>query len=288
MIVFLLPLAFLAGFALVESRDRHGSPSRVAGVVGAPAHAMLRGHATASSPVTPLATVQAYLRARQAPPPQIAQWACAEAESLGRSDVAAAIYYRFLAPLGLSPAPSPSLQSPAPATQESHGDGSSLPSTPSAPAPVTAPSSLISPIKGIEDPAWSAFVARLARAEPSFSSQRRVGRYHQSRTRLAELGFDAESLIGNPWAQDDALAADLVDGFSRARARGLLAAISQPVTLPGAGTDASAAPEITLSGLLGVLSVAGVEGLAGWLGSYEDRQRFPYTTNLFLQTNGMF
>ncbi len=280
MIAILLPLAALAFVLSLPRRHEHVTP-RPALPPAIPPHVAV-GFAPAWHPAqhsaiarAPMADLHACLARGQQPPPQLAQWACAEAEALGRYDVAAALHQRFVAPFMFPP--------PVPATPENPAGGSSPSSSPASvsPAPVAT-----SPIKGLEDSAWQALTAKLSRGETTFASQKRVGRYHQSRTRLRDLGLDPDALVGNPAAQDSALAADLVDGFQRARGKGLLAAIGQPIDVPGG--DPAAPSAVSLSGLLGVLSVAGVDGLAGWLSSPEDRQRFPYTTNLFLQTNGMF
>lgn len=295
MIAFLLPLAALA-FVLSLPRRRDASTYNAAMAwLDSPEGKRQLAHASqphvgfapsfqtqrhTASP-TPLGQTLELLRLHQPIPPVLAQWAIAEANALGRYDVAAALYQRFVAPYLLQPS--------APASQGNPADGSFSPSAQlaaSAPAPVAAPSP--SPIKGIDDAAWQALTAKLSRGESTFASQKRVGRYHQSRTRLRELGLDPDSLIGNAAVQDSALAADLVDGFQKARAKGLLGAIGQPSPVLPPSVDPAAAPPVSLSGLLGILSVAGVDGLAGWLSSPEDRQRFPYTTNLFLQTNGMF
>jgi hypothetical protein len=45
---------------------------------------------------------------------------------------------------------------------------------------------------------------------------------------------------------------------------------------------------ITLSGLLGISSTAGIRGAAKWLESASDRERFPGTTKAFESTNGLF
>ncbi len=46
--------------------------------------------------------------------------------------------------------------------------------------------------------------------------------------------------------------------------------------------------QVTLSGVLGVIQAAGLEGAAAWLESPDDRRRFPGTTAAFLRTNGAF
>lgn len=45
---------------------------------------------------------------------------------------------------------------------------------------------------------------------------------------------------------------------------------------------------LTLSGLLGLSSAAGIKGAKSWLKNPADRERFPHTTETFLKTNGLF
>jgi len=45
---------------------------------------------------------------------------------------------------------------------------------------------------------------------------------------------------------------------------------------------------LTMSGLLALVSQAGIKGAKGWLNKPKERERFPYTTQTFLETNGIF
>ena len=45
---------------------------------------------------------------------------------------------------------------------------------------------------------------------------------------------------------------------------------------------------LTLSGLLGLASQAGIKGAKGWITNPKERERFPHTTQIFLETNGIF
>lgn len=45
---------------------------------------------------------------------------------------------------------------------------------------------------------------------------------------------------------------------------------------------------LTMSGLLGLVSQAGIKGAKGWLAKPQERERFPHTTQTFLETNGIF
>jgi hypothetical protein len=141
-----------------------------------------------------------------------------------------------------------------------------------------------SPLSSVTDDAWSDFVFRLARESPTFDSSRHIGQYRQRRDRLAELGIDPASLHGSPSAQRAALDVDLADAHGHAVAGGLLEYLGSPIVVPG-----HECPEkITLSGVLGVIQCAGLEGAAGWLAKASDRRRYPHTTQAFLRSNGAF
>lgn len=142
-----------------------------------------------------------------------------------------------------------------------------------------------SPIPGVPDGAWRNFVVLLARESPQFSSSRHVGQYRQRRERLAELGINPASIADSPEAQRSALDADLANAHQHAVDGELFAQhLGRPVILPGV----EGALTITLSGVLGVIQCAGLEGAAGWLERANDRKRYPHTTQAFLHTNGVF
>ena len=142
-----------------------------------------------------------------------------------------------------------------------------------------------SPLVGVSDDAWRTFVTRLERESPLFSSSRHVGQYRHRRERLAELGVDPNALLGSAQAQRAALDADLVDAHHHAAEGGLLGEhVGRPVVIPGRdGTET-----ITTSGVLGVIQCAGLENAVGWLERSNDRKRYPYTTQVFQRTNGVF
>lgn len=149
-------------------------------------------------------------------------------------------------------------------------------------AGVFAPGSALG---GVSDDAWRAFVVRLEREAPTFSSSRHVGQYRQRRERLAELGISPSALHGSASAQRAALDADLVDAHGHALAGGLISEhLGRAITIPGH----DGAERITLSGLLGVVQCAGLEGAVGWLERPNDRKRYPHTTQAFLHTNRIF
>lgn len=142
-----------------------------------------------------------------------------------------------------------------------------------------------SPLPGVPDEAWRQFVAVLSRESPAFSSSRHVGQYRQRRERLAEVGIDPQTLHGAAAAQRQALDIDLADAYQHAAAGGLLAEhLGRPIAIP----DSEGMAVITLSGVLGVIQCAGLEGAVGWLGHLNDRRRYPHTTQAFLRTNGVF
>lgn len=141
-----------------------------------------------------------------------------------------------------------------------------------------------SPIRGIDGEAWQAFAQRCAREAPTFATDKHVGQYRQSKARLRELGIDPVSLVGDPARQDDALAVEAIDALKHLDASGTLAAyVGQPISIPGGGETT-----VTLSGVLGVASSAGLEGTVSWLEKDRDRRRYPHTTQAFLLTNGAF
>ena len=141
-----------------------------------------------------------------------------------------------------------------------------------------------SPIPSVSDSAWRDFVVRVKREDPTFNSSRHVGQYRQHRERLAELGIDPRAIHGSAVAQRSALDADLADAHRHAAAGGLLEHLGRAITVPGHERSET----ITLSGVLGVIQCAGLEGAVGWLERVNDRKRYPHTTRAFLNTNGVF
>jgi hypothetical protein len=142
-----------------------------------------------------------------------------------------------------------------------------------------------SPLPGVPDDAWRQFVALLARESPMFSSSRHVGQYRQRRERLAEFGVDPYTIQGSAAAQRQALDTDLADAHYHAAAGGVLAKhLGRPIVIPGHERTEM----ITLSGVLGVIQCAGLDGAVSWLESSNDRKRYPHTTQAFFRTNGVF
>jgi len=131
-------------------------------------------------------------------------------------------------------------------------------------------------------PEWDTFADRLAREAPTFLTKRHVGKFRTRRERLAELGIDPVALVGDEHAQREALAAEMRDAFEHAQNGGLVDHVGATIAIDGADHI------ITLSGVLGVIQVAGLEGACAWLESPADRRRFKNTTAAFTRTNGVF
>jgi hypothetical protein len=144
-----------------------------------------------------------------------------------------------------------------------------------------------SPIENVAPAAWLMFVGRVSRESPSFCAAQHVGRFRQRRDRLRELGIDPATIIDSPQAQLAALDADMRDAYEHAYGSGLVDEYLGTKLELRAGGDARAA-EVTLSGVLGVIQAAGLEGAVEWLEHPADRTRFPNTTQAFLRCNGVF
>lgn len=233
---------------------------------------------------SPIAVFVAFLNAKQTPPDLVIHCAIQEAQLAGNVKLVEQISAAFPEALARITPPGPppgfgdgaaAAPTPAPQTEPA------APAAPTAPAPVLTPS----PIAGISDDLWRAFCERLIRQAPDYNSERRIGRYAQRKDRLREIGFDPDSLADAPDAQDVALSADLADVHRHLVASGDAAEnIGKPVMIP----DLPEPVAVTLSGLLGIASVAGLEDMASWLTSKADRRKFPNTTAAFMRTNGIF
>ncbi len=144
-----------------------------------------------------------------------------------------------------------------------------------------------SPIEGVGTEEWGAFVGKISRELPTFTSARHVGQFRQRMDRLADLGLDPSQVATSPDAQRAALDADMADAHHHAAASGMLAhhcGAAVEIPIPGGAKRV----QVTLSGVLGVIQAAGLEGAAEWLERPADRKRFPHTTQAFLRTNGVF
>lgn len=151
---------------------------------------------------------------------------------------------------------------------------------------IAAPRAPSSPVKDVAPADWTKFRALLARESPGFRSSRHVGQYRQRVDRLAELGIDPVTLLDSPDAQLAAVDVDLADAAHHARESGLIAQhVNRTIVVPGSDPTGDT---ITMSGLLGVIQAAGLDGAVGWFESKRDRTKYPHTTAAFLKTNGVF
>jgi hypothetical protein len=277
--IFLLPVALLIGVMVLSGRRGDAAPA-VSG-----AEATWNGATT-----SPLAVMCECLRAGKLPPPFVLQCAIAQARSIGRPDLAQQIEQKFFASPAQRPTPAAWFARALPVTQAQP----IAPQVTASPSPVATPiaqpqaATIPSPIPGVASGAYAEFARRLEREAPTFQSQRHVGRYRQNKARLAEIGFDPEILVGAPDAQDAALFADVGDAYQHVVASGMAdTLVGRAIVLPDTGAD-DEAPMVTLSGVLGVANVAGLDGAVEWFERKEDRKRYPHTTKAFQSTNGVF
>ncbi len=275
-------------------------------------------------PPGPIAVLGQHLRAGVSPPPPVILCAIAEAEAIGRSDLASDIVRTFVAPVvyqhavaqGLikpvidvpvTPAavtsscavvPSSTDLSDAAIMQALNANpesfierarskvGADMVEMPHAAIATATMQATHAPIDGVSLEAWQHFVAKLERESPRFAAARHVGMFRQRVDRLRELGIDPKGLIGSPPAQRAALDRDLTDAYHHALESGMVEEnVNRLIAVPG---DHGEPQPVTRSGLLGVIQAAGLEGAVSWFEQPSDRQRFPHTTEMFLRTNGVF
>lgn len=200
--------------------------------------------------------------------------------------VGAAPVERSVEELLALPAPRPAAPRPrAPAPEALPVERSPLP-TSAAPKSGTERRRAVdsAPIKGVDLVAWEAFVARLVRETPAYQSSKHVGQYRQRKDRLRELGLPFTKLLGDAAAQRAALDADLADAYKHASDGEMLQHVGRLIALPGV----EAPTRVTLSGVLGVIQAAGLEGAESWLSSQKDRKAYPHTTAAYVRSNGVF
>jgi hypothetical protein len=276
----LIGAAFLAGRA--SSRGGAGAPSTVSGR----SLDSGRGRGRGEQPrlPSPNAVLDEVIKLGAFPPPFLVQHALGEAQAIGDHVRCAYIVGAFIAPVvgipGALPA-GPAVQSPqappAPPTVESDG-GAGLPA---------AGSSVASPLVGVSQEQWQTFAGAMEREAVDYATDRHVGRYRHDRRRLAELGVPADALPGDPVAQDQALAMDVADACQHVVDSGMgTDFVGSLLDVPSDGGDMQATT--TLSGVIGVCCVAGLEGAAEWLTKPRDRRSFPHTTAGYWRSNGLF
>lgn len=272
--------------------------------------------AAPACPPSPIAVLDQLARQGAQPPPMVIMCAIAQAEAAGRPDLAEGIIATFVEPVvrasgRVLPVPAPARALPAPmprraprevplAVPEMTDDelhaaiatvATAAPARELVPAMASSSSSGIgrsSPIDGVPADKWSAFVGRLARETPAFCNERHVGAYRQRKDRLAELGIDPDRVLGSLSEQRAALEKDLADAYEHIQGAdmddGLGQYVSRLIAVPGQPDGCA----VTLSGVLGVVQAAGLEGAAGWFETPADRKRYPHTTAAFLRCNGVF
>lgn len=267
-------------------------------------------------PPGPIETLNTFLRADREPPPIVVAYAMAESRLIGRDDLADDLERTFMGRKMISlpnsdviitnrSAPqTPKQQTPAPGQQAAQPTAADQPSADSSQVPMgdaDAMSSagefvgfqfetkeITSPLPSVSNHAWATYCHAFETETPTYESARRVGRYAARKDRLSELGCNPELLIKHPRAvelQDAAFAIDATDSARHLDESGMAREyVGKAVWLP----DDPDPHKITLSGLIGVAQIAGLENCASWLEHRDDRKRFRHTTTMFTRTNGVF
>lgn len=155
-----------------------------------------------------------------------------------------------------------------------------------------------SPLPGVNILAWERFVAILASSPPNaVSPTNKLGLFQMDPRKLKDAGLMTSThkttvngkpgvYVGSwtpPLTQDDFLGS--IPMQYAAFTKSIQAAA--PKVSGFIGTPVQGAV-CSLSGLLGVAHTAGIEGVSSWVKSPEVRKRFKGTTNLFVETNGVF
>lgn len=306
----ILVIPFALGLGAMYLWNRRGEKKELP----APSPTVASGRAPSA-----LSVLAIYMRDGQSPPPMVVQTAIAEAQTMGQMDLVAQILELFVIPVvreAIAQAPAPAAASEEPIDAELVEDSPSDDMARRSPSSVPPPSGdeqpsyddldsagvdamfakdanggesetmsgreVAAPIEGVEITKWQAFKKRLSREKPDFATERHVGQYRQRRERLRELGVDPDRGF-TPDKQDRALERDLADSYAELKSAGDLGELAGKVI----DVDDGEYP-VTLSGVLGVVQVAGLEGAIAWFEHPEDRKRFPNTTKMFLTTNGVF
>lgn len=165
---------------------------------------------------------------------------------------------------------------------------------------------LSSPIDGVTDEQWKAFVKVSIVASPSFRSPTgELGMFLFSPRRLQDLGlmtnvhresdengkprwtgtwilFDEEVFRASPALQTDIFRKGMAQYAAQIRSRSSVFDRLRRIPMQGKMV------KVSLSGLLAVAHRAGWEGMKGWLGDESVRIKFQGTTRAFLKANGIF
>lgn len=146
-----------------------------------------------------------------------------------------------------------------------------------------------SPIDGVSNEEWEAFIEKLKTQTADYSTDKHIGAYHHHRERLQQLGIDPTSLADEE-AQYQALAKDIAS-YSSAERKLIADFGGELIDIPGTSSlaaDGSSTHCVSMSGVLGVLKAAGPKNARAWFKSAKDREDHPKTTAAFLATNGVF
>ena len=297
MIPILIPVVSAAAVALAMWKRSRGGKAAAA---------------TTTAGGNALTLLAACMKAGIAPPPKVIERAIGEAMMMGDLETANALVRAFVMPVmhGQMQAETPADATPAedspPDAAEpgapAGGSGDDLfaqaeaaqaardakaPPPPAQDSDTVTVSGLSSPIKDVDNEEWCAFVEKLEREGEDFRGPRHVGAFRQRIDRLRELGIDPATLTTKA-DQVRALEREMNDAYAHAAEGGLVDQyVATTVAIPNP-KGKSVEHEITLSGLLGLVQAAGLDGATEWLENPADRKRFPHTTKMFLQTNGVF
>ena len=149
---------------------------------------------------------------------------------------------------------------------------------------------------------WKTFARKLAtQGIGEISESGRLGVFGLGARRLKDLGLmddvkkielegklvymgsfipplSMERFLNSPRVQYNIFKRSMVDYHKSIKESGLDKLIGKEI----------AVEPLTMSGLLGLASQAGIKGAKSWLEKPKERERFPHTTQTFLETNGIF
>lgn len=146
-----------------------------------------------------------------------------------------------------------------------------------------------SPIDGVSNDEWGAFVDKLKTQTADYSTEKHIGAYHHHRERLTQLGIDPATLADET-SQYQAIERDL-SAYRNSERKLIDDYGGELIDIPGtnaANADGSNVHCVTMSGILGVVKAAGPKNARAWFKNAKDRADHPKTTEMFLRTNGLF